>query len=81
MPHNWICHMKQKKLEERLKRRVTLEEVHLLCEELGFTDPSMTLAYIETAPKWDLENLIDRAKRKKRKKRGEVIYEYDYAYV
>ena len=77
---HWLCYRKQQLLSERLKRHVTLEEVHMLCEELGFVNPEDTLEYIQTAPVWEIENVLARAK-KKRRKRNEREKEYEYAYV
>jgi hypothetical protein len=73
--------MKQKKLEEKLKRRITLDEVHLLCEELGFQNPEDTMRYIEYASAASLEALMEKAKKKKKKKKVGEVEEYEYEYV
>jgi hypothetical protein len=76
-----MCYRKQQRLSERLKRKITMEEVHTLCDELGFTDPEDTMRFIETAPIWEIEGLISKAKKKKKKKVGEAEHEYEYIYA
>jgi hypothetical protein len=59
-----------------------LEDVHDLCNELGFTNPEDTMRFIETASKEELEALIEKVRRKRKKKKGEVgAVEYDYVYA
>jgi hypothetical protein len=73
--------MKQKRLEEKLKRRITLDEVHLLCEELGFQNPEDTMRYIEYTPSAVIEDIIAKAKRKKKKKGVSEAEAFEYEYI
>lgn len=58
---------------------MTLEEVHMLCNELGFSSPDETLAFIEKASPEEIEAVIERRKKKMRKWLTEGSYVYVYA--
>lgn len=76
MSHSPLCLWKRQLLEHKLKRMVTLDDVHELCEALGFGDPLLTAAWIEKATPEEIE---EKLRRKKRKKQSGYEYEYVYA--
>ncbi|MEM4458344.1 MAG: hypothetical protein QXN23_05960 [Candidatus Caldarchaeum sp.] len=57
-----------------------MDEVHILCDYLGFTDPEDTLRWIEAATDHDIETALSEAK-KRRKKRRQDAAAYEPAYV
>lgn len=78
MSHSWHCLWKQKFLSEKLKRQVTLTEVHMICDELGFTDPQDTIDFLERASAEEIEAILARAKRKRRYMSEAEAYRYAY---
>ena len=82
MSHSPLCLWKRDVLKHKLRREITLEEVHLLCDELGFIDPNETAAWIIRASPDEIEDVLRRVKRRKNRRRGEAYsYEYEAVYA
>lgn len=81
MSHSSFCLWKRQYLSQKLKREVTLEEVHQLCDELGFTDHQATIEWIVRASPEEIEAVLARRKRRKRLLYGSEAEAYEYAYV
>ncbi|MEM4183914.1 MAG: hypothetical protein QXG52_08845 [Candidatus Caldarchaeum sp.] len=80
MSHSALCLWKKKYLYEKLRREVTLEEVHMLCEFLSFSSPLETMAWIERSPPEEIEEKLRQA-RKRRRRVGQEIEETPLLYI
>ncbi|MEM2003163.1 MAG: hypothetical protein QXQ37_00735 [Nitrososphaerota archaeon] len=78
MSHSPMCLWKKKRLSEKLRRQVSIEDVHFICNYFGFTSSEEAINWIENTPPDEIERILQ--KRKKRKNR-ETEYEYAYSYV
>jgi hypothetical protein len=80
MSHSGECLWKRQVISDKLKREVTLDEVHILCDFLGFSDPADTVAWIENASAEEIERVLEEAKKRRRRRRLlSEGYEYSYA--
>ncbi|MEM4342516.1 MAG: hypothetical protein QXF97_08235 [Candidatus Caldarchaeum sp.] len=80
MSHSDFCLWKKKHLSEKLRREVTLEEVHMLCEFLSFTSPLETMAWIERSSPEEIEEKLRQA-RKRRRRVSQEIEETQLLYI
>lgn len=83
MSHSPLCLWKKQILSRKLKRAVSLDEVHGVCNELGFINPEEVAEWLEKASREEIEAVLEEWRRKrKRKKGGGVDVEvYELAYV
>jgi hypothetical protein len=90
MSHSPLCLWKQQRISEKLKRQITADLVHTLCnylmEEHGLTTSEQVAAWIDKASPEELEEAIRLAEERRKRRRKRLLYgseaeAYEYAYV